>query len=39
MLIEEIIKFELRGLEPHGRTCTPKTVYVNDKTEMSKVNL
>ena len=31
MLIEKIIKFELRGPELPGRTCTPKTGYFQDK--------
>ena len=26
MLIEQIIEFDLRGLKPPGRTCTPKLV-------------
>ena len=31
MLIRQIIKFELRGPQPHGRTCTPKTDSFQDK--------
>ena len=31
MLIEWIIKFELRGPEPLGRICTPKTDYFQEK--------
>ena len=38
MCIEQIIEFELRGLEPHGRTCNPKTGYFYDKTNISKKN-
>ena len=36
MLIEDIIKFELRGPEPPGRTCTPKTGYFQDKNLQGK---
>ena len=32
MCIEQIIEFELRGLEPPGRTCNPKTGYFCEKT-------
>ena len=38
MLIILIIKFELRGPWPPGRTCTSTTVYFNDKTKISKEN-
>ena len=33
MLIEQIIKFELRGPGPPGRTYTPQTGYFYDKTK------
>ena len=39
MLIEQIIKLELRGLGPLGRICTPATGYCYDKTKISKKNL
>ena len=38
MLIEQIIKFELRGPGPLSRTCTPKTVYFYEKSKISKAN-
>ena len=31
MLIQQIIKFELRGLGPPGLICTPTTGYFYDK--------
>ena len=39
MLIEQIIEFQLRGPGPPGRTCTPITDYLHDKTKFSKENL
>ena len=39
MLVEQIIKFELRGSGPPGRTCTPITGKLHDKTKISKENL
>ena len=39
MLIERIIKLQLRGPGPPGRTCTPITGYCHDKTNISKENL
>ena len=33
MLGEQIIKFELRGLVPLGRICTPASGYFCDKTK------
>ena len=39
MLIEQIIKFELKGLGPFGRMCTPATSYFHEKTKISKENL
>ena len=36
MLIEKIIKFELKGLVPLGRTCTPKTGYFQEKNHRGK---
>ena len=38
MLIGQIIKFELRGLGPLGRICTPASGYFYDKTKISKEN-
>ena len=35
MFIEQIIKFEFRGLVPLGRVCTPATGYFYDKTKIS----
>ena len=37
--MEQIIEFELRGLESPGRTRTPTTGYFHDKTKISKANL
>ena len=41
MLIEQIIKFELRGLGPPGRICTlilsTVTDYFYDETKLSSV--
>ena len=37
MLIEQI--FELRGIEPIGRICTPITGRFHDKTIISKENI
>ena len=39
MLIEQFIEFELRGLGPFHRTCTPTTGYFHVKTKISKENL
>ena len=39
MLIEQIIEFNLRGLGPLNRTCTPTTGYFHVKTKISKENL
>ena len=39
MLIEQIIEIELRGPGPPGRTCTPVTGKLHDKTKISKENL
>ena len=39
MLIEQIIEFELRGLGPLNRTCTPATGYFHVKREISNENL
>ena len=39
MLIERIIKLQLRGPGPPSRTCTPITGYCHDKTKISKENL
>ena len=36
MLIEQIIKFELKGPGLPGRTCTPTTGYSHEKTKISK---
>ena len=36
MLIKQIIEFDWREPGPHGRTCTPITVYFHDKTKISK---
>ena len=38
MLMEQIIEFELRGLGPPSRTCTPKPGYFHDKTKIAKAN-
>ena len=34
--MEQIIKFELRGPGPPGRTCTPTECYFHDKAKNSK---
>ena len=39
MLIEQIIEFKLRGLEPLNRTCSPTTGYFYVKTKIYKENL
>ena len=39
MLIEQIIEFQLRGPGPPGRTCTPTTGKLHDKTKISKENI
>ena len=39
MLIERIIKLQLRGPGPPGQTYTPITGYCHDKTKISKENL
>ena len=39
MMIEQLIKLQLRGPGPPGRTCTPITNYCHDKTKISKENL
>ena len=39
MLLEQIIEFELRRPWSPGWTCTPTTVYFQDKTKTSKKNL
>ena len=39
MLIERIIKLQLKGPGLPGRTCTPITDYCHDKTKISKENL
>ena len=39
MLIEQVIEFKLRGLEPLNRTCTPITGYFHVKRKISKENL
>ena len=39
MLIEKIIEFEWRGLEPLDRTCTLTTGYFHVKTKISIKNL
>ena len=38
MLIEQIIKFDLREPGPLCRTCTPVTGYFNDKTKIYTEN-
>ena len=38
MLIQQIIKFELRGLGAPGLICTPTTGYFYDKTKIVKEN-
>ena len=39
MLVEQIIEIELRGPGPPGRTCTPVTGSLHDKTKILKENL
>ena len=39
MLIEQIIKFELRGSGSPGRTCAPITRYFQEKIQTFKANL
>ena len=39
MLIEQYIEFELRGPGPPGRTCTPTTGQLHDKTKIFEENL
>ena len=39
MLIEQIIEFKVRGLEPLNRACTPTTGYFHVKTKISQENL
>ena len=39
MLIEQIFEFQLKGPGPPGRTCTPITGSLNDKTKILKENL
>ena len=39
MLVEQIIKVELRGPGPSGLTYTPTTAYFYDKTKTSVENL
>ena len=39
MLIEQIIEFRLRGPRPPGRTCTPITDSIYNKTKILKENL
>ena len=39
MLIEQIIEFELMGLGPLDRTCTPTTGCVHVKAKISEENL
>ena len=36
MFIEQIIKFDMRGPKPRGRTCTANTGYFYDKPKISK---
>ena len=38
MLIKQIIECQLRGPGPPGRTCTPITGQVHDKTKILKEN-
>ena len=38
MFIEQIIKYELRGSGPPGRTCNAKIGYFHGKTEVSQEN-
>ena len=37
MLIEQIIEFNLRGLGPLDRTCSPTTGYFHVKTKIRKI--
>ena len=39
MLIERVIKLQLRGPRPPGGTCTPIASCFQDKTKISKENL
>ena len=39
MLVEQIIEIELRGPGPPGRTCTPVTGSLHDKTKILKESL
>ena len=39
MLIEQTTEFQLKGPGPPGRTCTPMTGTLHDKTKISKENL
>ena len=39
MLIEQNIEFELKGPGPPGRTCTPITGLLHDKTNIFKENV
>ena len=39
MLIEQIIEFELMGIGPPGRTCTPTTGYFYNNAKIFKENL
>ena len=39
MLIEQIIKFELRSLGPLDLTCTPTTCYFHIETKIFTENL
>ena len=37
MLIKQVIEFELRGLGPLDRICTPATSYFHVKTKIRKI--
>ena len=39
MLIKQVIAFQLREPGPPGRTCTPITGLLHDKTKILKENL
>ena len=39
MLIEQIVKLQLKEPGPPGLTCTSITVFFHDKTKISKENL
>ena len=39
MLIEQIFEVQLKGPGPPGRTCTPITRSLNNKTKILKENL